>query len=312
MENPESSTTLRSQSERNDQQQVILTHLLRVVATMRHTDELFSWLSQVLVQQFPLQAVQFWATQANREGLPLLELRGMACRDISFPQAILSSPPVVAAAERTLQWELPPTLQAVDAAFPQPITILFKRRHLNYYTHAFLHGNVLLPPRNTEYFNEKIPTPLKMVILFFLQQPPVQDFLPSINSLFQPMLSIAIDHSLLLPNTTPAMSYLSPPLASYSQLQQPLSSQLSTLIPYRIEDVGSSPVAVSLSSMSQETRRVYAAINNQKSIRELSIQTDLDMKTVCVALKVLLVRNSIQLYEPGGQVVENALLLNQL
>jgi len=67
-----------------------------------------------------------------------------------------------------------------------------------------------------------------------------------------------------------------------------------------------------LDRLANSSALTYAAINNQKSIRELSIQTDLDMKTVCVALKVLLVRNSIQLYEPGGQVVENALLLNQL
>ena len=146
------------------------------------------------------------------------------------------------------------------------------------------------------------------LVLFFRQVPP-QDFLPAVGHLLQQVLPIARNRDLLLPAEAPGE--VSPQSTNSTNLQQQRSlPTLSALIPHRIEDAASNPIAASVAISDKQARRLYAAINGRRAVDELFELMQIEMEEFYRALRILLVQNRIQLYEPGGQRVNNVLLLD--
>jgi CheY-like chemotaxis protein len=97
--------------------------------------------------------------------------------------------------------------------------------------------------------------------------------------------------------------------------RQELLLALQKLIPHRSGDTdllrSSNPLDSSVVIPDKRARRLYAAIDGQKTVDELCSITHLDIEEVYRALQILLAKHRIQLYTTYGKQVDNSLLLNE-
>lgn len=91
---------------------------------------------------------------------------------------------------------------------------------------------------------------------------------------------------------------------------------LSELFPQRTRDTESlrsnNPFTSTPVFSDRQVRRLYLAIDGQKSVPALSISLRLPVKDVLTALQTLLAQNHIQLFDPAGELLDDSLLLNYL
>src|SRR5260370_27485169 len=89
-------------SSRSGRPLVITTKLYNAASQMHHIDELFQWLSDVIMQNFDVQGIQFWALQAKQTGEKVVELRCMVHREHLFPPQIIANNQVAAIASQII------------------------------------------------------------------------------------------------------------------------------------------------------------------------------------------------------------------
>jgi hypothetical protein len=147
-----------------------------------------------------------------------------------------------------------------------------------------------------------------MAVLLLVRQSPTQDFLSALHSMLQNAFSLALDRGLLFPYPTNTNFSVSP--VSHTN-PEPLLSFIASLIPHRIEDVTSSPLASAGADLDQPTRRFYAAINGRRNVAELATIAQLDVKQVYRALQTLVTQRRIKLCEPGGRLVDSSSLFDK-
>src|SRR5205085_9551318 len=99
-------------------QSLVSTQLMKAAINMRHIDELFLWLAQMIVQNFDAQVIQFWVTQSTRTGQYFIQLRTMASQDTTLPQHVVTNNQIIAVAERILSERRNYLLQPVGNIFP--------------------------------------------------------------------------------------------------------------------------------------------------------------------------------------------------
>ncbi len=108
------------------------------------------------------------------------------------------------------------------------------------------------------------------------------------------------------------LQHIASPLSRAGQL--PLLA-LEKLIPRRNEDPdllrSSNPLAGSVVISDKQARRLYAAIDGQKTVDELCSATRLERGEIRRALRFLLAQQRIQLYTLDGQRVDSSLFLNE-
>jgi hypothetical protein len=179
-----------------DQQRLILTSLIRATRTMRNIDELFQWISGLMVQRFRAQVAQVWTTQA---GFAFPQLRSLVKQDQSLPQSLIINTDIAAFAERLLRAGQPSSFDLVDTAFSPNLARLLHQNRLNYYANSFLSSPTFLLPPATQGARELLPSPLEITLLLFFQKIPIQHEISSINAIFQNILPIAKSRGLLLP-----------------------------------------------------------------------------------------------------------------
>lgn len=101
------------------------------------------------------------------------------------------------------------------------------------------------------------------------------------------------------------LSYVSP------VSQQPARVELVDLIPHREIKQGamrtSNPFALTPEIEDRQARRLYAAIDGKKTLAELAAIIGLDSIAVVRPLRELLKEHCVQMYDPAGRLVENAL-----
>jgi hypothetical protein len=214
---------------------------------------------------------------------------------------LIVNPYIVAAAERTLQSRSSFSLRLVNTTFPSSIAMSLQHHRLNYYASSFLSSSELLPPTETDFSAEQVPTPLAFALLLFFQQVPHQKVLLSINNVFQSILPIAKSRGLLLAvprNEGPL------PIPSTPPVELRTAPALFELIPHRLEDPADNPLAASIPIAHEHARRLYAAINGRRNVDEIRRLTHLDRKEIAAGVQVLLAQHRILLYEPGGEVVK--------
>ncbi len=286
------------QQSRDNQHFVALANLMQVAPTMHHIDDLWLWLTQAMTSRFDIQVAQIWATQL---GQPIPELRSMACQDTAFPQNIVINTHIATVAQRLLSERHTSPPQVVDKIFPQYLAILLKRHKLNYSANYFLSSDLLHPPANSSGSAGKVPTPLGITVVIFVRQIPAQDTLPTIGSVCQQALTIASDQRLLLPAETKWGSSLNETNMDFSS---PASPALSKLIPHRIENPMSNPIAASVAISDKLARRLYAAIDDRRNVSELCTLTRLAPQEIYRILQTLVAQQRVQVYESSGRLVD--------
>ena len=286
----------------DNQRLTMSTRLLQITKSMYHIDELFLWLAQEMIQRLHMQVIQFWASQAYRTGLISIELRTSVLQDISLSQYIVINEQVAEIARRTYSELRGSTmLQPVGSIFSLHQATLLRRYGLNYWWAHSLQSNVLLPPASNDPSIEKIATPLSLLVFVFLRHIPPPGLLPTIGRIVEQAIPIARSRGLFLTAATGTPQQL-PPLAE--------------LIPHRVRDAealrSSNPFSSTPVIPDKQARRLYLAINGQTSVLALSASTQLPMKDLLAALRMLLTQNLIQLFDSAGQPVDSSLFLNYL
>ena len=101
------------------------------------------------------------------------------------------------------------------------------------------------------------------------------------------------------PPWTQRIAVVNPPANPPSPPREEPSLTLNKLIPHRSEDANlmssSNPLSRSVVISDKQARRLYAAIDGQKNVEELSTVTNLDVKEVSKALQLLLDQHLIYL-----------------
>jgi hypothetical protein len=283
-------------------------HFIRAAATMHTIDEIFLSFTHLVVHRFGAQVAQIWATHVTQRGSFFPELRSSAYQNSSLPQHLGTNPYIVAVAEHTLRSRNSFSLQLVNATFPPSVAVSLQQHRLNYYASSFLSSSELLPPVETNFSAEQVPTPLAIALLLFFHQVPHQKVLLSVNNVFQSLLPLARRRGLLLavPGNEGPLSIPSTPL-----VERRTAPVLFELIPHRLEDPADNPLATSIPIAHEHARRFYAAINGRRNVEEIRRLTHLERKEIAAAVQVLLAQHRILFYEPTGEVVKNPPLFNE-
>lgn len=282
----------------DEQQRLLIAQFVRATFTMRQVDELFLWITSLMVQRFRIQAAQVWANCQTQQGFSLPELRSSTRKEQFLPEALLSNPEITAVAGNILRAGRAFLPAPVDQSFSSPFAQTLHRYTLNYSLGFFLgHPTVFLPPPTNAV--EQISAPLAITLLLFVSQVPSQHELVTMNDIFQKILPVARSRRLLL--TTPTV--VTPQAA-----QQNLVPDLFDLIPHRYEDPADNPLALSIIMKDGATRRFYGAMNGRRSVRELCVLAGLERAETTVIVQKLLAVARIKLYQSDGQVVESSSL----
>src|SRR6266851_973341 len=150
-------------------QKALIVQFVKVAATLRSIDELFTWLAHSTVHYFDVQVLQFWASQAYRNRQIFTEVRTTACQDTSLPQQCIANNHVATLVRQLMQEQVNFMLYPVQHVFSHHQASLLTRYGLQYCSGYMLRSSALLPPTTDR--GEKIPTPLEVVALLFLHQP---------------------------------------------------------------------------------------------------------------------------------------------
>lgn len=292
-----------------NKQLIVITQLWQRAASMQNIDDLFLWLAQAFVHYFGAQVALFWTMHTNQTGHHTLKLRTNFCQDIRFPQQWLASNQVAMAAERLIQERHGPLLLPVDNLFPSYQAAMFKRYGLYYCSGHFLHSSSLLPPVHDDAL--AMANPLMMAVLLFLQQEPPVRFLPSTGYVLGQALMVAKNRGFLLP--APAAMRAMPGIPSTPRWQ-PIAP-LPELIPRRLLDkslmTAHNPLSGSVAIPDKLARRVYGAIDGEKTVGDLAAMLRLSHEEIAAALGLLLAQQRVELCDSEGHSLDSALFLNQ-
>jgi hypothetical protein len=292
---------------------VITLQLYNAATNMHDVDELFEWLSGVIVQNFDVQGVQFWALQASQTGQVVVRLRCMVHQENLFPPQVIANNQVAAIAGQLIQEQRVHSFEMVDNLFSQYQASLLARYGLVYCSSYILSSDMLLPPTYDAPSGLEIPTPLAVAVLLFLRRPAPPNALSAIKLVLEQAISVATSCGLLTPKGTTSGKMLS--LTAYSAGQQP-QLRLGDLIPKRLEDANllksSNPLAGTIVIADKQARRLFTATDGRRNVSELSASINLDLKEAYKALQILVAQHRIQLYEPGGDLVDSSVFLDNL
>lgn len=291
-------------------QLVYSAQLFKAAETMHHIDELFLWQNRLFLQHFDAQAVQFWSLQSLLTGQVTIKLRAVDWQDASLPQNVLVNNQIANSASNLLSKQQNFMLLGVNNLFSVHQAELLARYGLNYCFCDFLRSPLLLPPMPNA-AEQEIPTPLAVAALLFFKRFPPQDEVSAINLILKQSLAVATTRGLLLPTRTssgrlPAISGVS----GVAGISAPRQTQvhLSDLIPHRLEDANAmrsnNPFASAAVIADKRARRLYTAIDGRKNVREIAMNIGMDSKEIYLALQFLLEHHRVQLYEPGGQLID--------
>lgn len=292
---------------------VITSQLYNAASQMHHIDELFQWLSHVIIQNFDVQGVQFWALQAKQRGEKVVVLRCMVHRERLFPPQIIANNQVAAVASQIIQERHGHRLDLVKNLFSGYQASLLIRYGLEYCAHYLLSGDMLLAPPYKATSGLEIPTPLAVAVLHFFHRPASSNALTEINLVLEQAISVAISRGLFIPKGTTSGKL---PSVAANSLGRQSQLTLDDIIPQRVEDTNllksSNPLANSIGIADKKARRLFAAIDGRKDVGELCVSLNMDSKEAYRALQILVAQDRIQLYEPEGGQLDRSVFLDNL
>lgn len=284
---------------------ILITQLMQQAKNMHHIDDLFYWLSTMMMQRLNFSIVQFWALQPYVSGLSMLEVRGIPNPSSAVPQQIYTNMQVASVIERLLiegrgQMPLP-----VTNIFQPDQAQLLTQFNLNYWAGYFLKDDLLLPPAKSEPIQGKLAAPLKMLVSLYTEQSPSMQLLRATNFILEQAFRIATSRGFLV-ETAPTPPR--PPLEKPSTTTPPT---LAELIPFRTQNIEDlqmyNPFANAIIIPEKRARTLYAAIDGQKNISELALVTRLGQQEMVEALRYLTHHQRIEMHTRDRKPVDSTL-----
>src|SRR5579859_1077158 len=276
----------------------LVARLMQSAPDMHDADEVFRWLSDALVQGLNSSVVQCWTAQVQSTGRSQMAVRAVASQKPSLPQQIYLNSQVAAVIERFLQQPRHVVLSPVTNIFSPPHAHILAQYGLHYWGGYLLRSGALFPPHNTGSAAGGIAPSLTLVVSFFTPSPLSQQLLRTIHFLSGQALRVATSRGFL-------SSVISHP--------RPAQLSFSDLIPHRAENIeeaqADNPFAGARIISQKKARRLYSAVDGEKTVAELAELTHLEQQEMREALSYLLRQHQIRLHERGGTPVERAAFL---
>ncbi|MBO0789927.1 MAG: hypothetical protein J2P36_03130 [Ktedonobacteraceae bacterium] len=282
---------------------ILISQLMQQITSMQHVDEVFSWLSQVMVQYLQIPVVQFWASQRYHTGQSQIEVRAAASQNPSLPQQVYTNQQVAAVVGHHLRERHGAASLPVEQIFPIFQASLLARYNLHYWAGYFLKNDALLPLSQNGAAPEQIATPLAMIVSLFTPYPLSSRQMRAANFLLVQALRVIVNRGLL---TSRASTSNHPFMKTTPKNTAPA---LLELIPHRAQDVeqfqADNPFTRSTIIADKHARRLYAAIDGKKNVEELGRITHLEQQVLIDALSNLLQQGHIQLYTQEEKLVDD-------
>ncbi len=299
-----------SQAHLAEQQLAIVTRLWRAVTTLHHIDEVLQWVAAQIVQRFQIQAAEIWALQPDPGGHYSLQIRTLITVDNSLPEHVIANHHIAEFVTRLYSEQRNYPLQMVNqllAGYPASTLI---RYGLNYITGYYFHSPAaLLPAARHTSAPMNSPVPFTLAVLLFQRERRSGDLLVPLQFILPQVVLAAKNHGLLPDGQdTPVPQGPNTPIPQH----QP-QLELWQLIPQRRKEaellMSSNPLARSVDISDKQARRLYSAIDGKKNIGALRRATGMEAQEVMRALQYLIVQKRVEIYEPGGKLINSSHLL---
>jgi predicted negative regulator of RcsB-dependent stress response len=250
---------------------------------MTHANELLQWLVNTMASQSGIRMAQLWKYQVQSGQQSMPELQALASTGVSAPMSILASSPVAALVKLMTGPQKQIASQPVQDLFPDYLAILLRRRGLTYCT-----GYCVAKDLDLLSENSNRSTRSKLMLILFLGE-------PSHVSLLE--ICSFLERALILGERCGLLRIHRVVQWNGSMAQLSTSVPLEDLVPRRTANVTGNLLALS----DKIARRLYDAIDDSSTLRELAHRTHLTAGETIKSLQVLLSQRRIELYEPEEQ-----------
>jgi hypothetical protein len=284
----------------------IVSQLLQSVADMRHIDELFTWIANMMVQRLGMKSVQVWATQADTTGASHIKLRASSQNHFQVQQ-VSENAEVGALVARMIRERRGILSIPVTSIFSRYQATILAQQNCQYWTVYFLSKNILLPPTQREFQPEEVPTPLQMAFSFFTQQPLQTSHARAISFLVEQALRIALSRGLFA--TEPQQRTGPLPGKSEGSIQSALAYLIPEHAQTREIEQAENPFSNAVVIPEKRARQMYSLIDGKKNVVELASLTRMSPKEILETLQSFLAQGYITLREAGGKPVDIAAFL---
>jgi hypothetical protein len=303
--------------------------LQSTMKSIHQLDEMFQWLASTSVQRFGVSLAQFWTVQNDARGYSNPGLLAMAGEDPSVPERVVVNEEITRlvnrlAVERRVGFFFP-----LEQAFSSYQATRLNRYGFHYGAGAFLEKRLLLLRGETAPVHESAPTHFAVATLLFLRQPADLTLLTSISAALEEGILMAADRGFTFfpaahPFPAAAPRETAAPLAPRSgtppePARIPLAPTpptppqgealppLEELIPYPRSDpdllLAKNPFSNAAAIADKRARRLYAAIDGHKNVSELCSDAGFSLREGYRALQILLKQQRVEIYTPGGQLI---------
>lgn len=312
--------------------------LLSTMKSIHQLDEMFQWLASTTVQRFGVSLVQFWTVQDDAGGRRNLGLLAMDGEDPSVPERVVVNEEITGLVERLALERRAGLLFSMEQAFSSYQATRLNRYGFHYGAGAFLEKRLPLLRRKIASAYESAPTHFAVATLLFLRQPADPALLTSISAAVEEGIMMAADRGFaffgsanpfpaappreppapLVPRSgpppepahiAPAPTSPTPPTPPRGQALPPLEE----LLPHRRSDpdlfLAKNPFSSAAAIADKHARRLYAAIDGQKDVKELCRDAGLSLREGYTALQILLKQQRVEIYTPSGQLIKPSLFL---
>ena len=290
----------------------LIVQLMQQTRDMHHVDEVLLWLADAMVKYLSIPVVQFWVSQKYDTGKDQTEPRASASLYRSLPRQVHLNAQIAELVERLLTEQHGTMPLPVASAFPTPQANWLGQYQLYYWAGYFMKSDLFVPPATGKPTQGKIATPLRMIVSLFTEHPPSQHLLRATNFVLEQSIRVMTERK-LLSSVPPAITNL----ANLSDTAKPLQHtqlSLTDMIPCRAQNIkqlqASNPFASALVIPEKNARRLYSAIDGQKSIVELAQITHLDTQDMIDALLYLVQQRQIRFQDLEGNPIESSLLFS--
>lgn len=294
----------------------LIVQFMQQTRNMHHVDEVLLWLADAMVKYLSIPVVQFWVSQKYDAGKDQAEPRVSASLYRSLPRQVHLNGQVAEVVERLLREQHGTMPLPIAGVFPSPQADWLGQYHLHYWAGCFMKSDLFVPPAAGKPTQGKIATPLRMLVSLFTEYLPSQHLLRATNFVLEQSIRVMTERKLLsaMPPAITDLSYANTKSSIDTKSSQRIQLSLTEVIPCRAQDIqrlqASNPFASALIIPEKNARRLYSAIDGQKSVVELAQITHLDTQEMIDALLYLAQQQHIRFQDPQGNPIGSSLLFS--
>ncbi len=295
----------------------LIAQFMQQTTSMQHVDDVFLWLAQAMSHYLDIPVVQFLAIQRDKTEQFQVEVRAISsvtdiitAKEYSalFQMEYIKSQ-ITVVAERILREQRGITSRPVESIFPTLHASLFAQHNLRCWAGYFLRNDAFLPPAKNE--PGRISTPLTMIVSLFSLYPLSTEQARAVHFTLEQVVRIIVNRGLLTSGAT--ISSKAPQMAE-GNADTLLAHAY--IIPQRSENIeqfqADNPFTSASIIADKNARRLYAAIDGDKNIAELTYMIGLGKKEMLEALHYLFGQHKIHFHTVEGELVQNPAFISGL